>query len=177
MRSYMRSGVRDQGSGVLSLSSSFSLWFQWDHKLKLELKPTPDPDPSSSRSSIIEFGLRWFAVVGQSAMLPDRVRSLEDPVLPCSQPAENFRVRRLRSAETEAKLPFLSAHLARARSFLRLRAGSRRPSHSSSGAAGNHARFESFLRIKATLVIQHPRHHFRFRQKPRLQSRQSIAHR
>src|SRR6186997_1868637 len=43
------------------------------------------------------------AVAAERAFLADRVRPLEDPVLPCGQPCEYFRFHRLRSAEAQVR--------------------------------------------------------------------------
>src|SRR5215212_7537089 len=54
-----------------------------------------------SCSFVIKLRLRWLAVVGQRAFLADRVRALEDPVLPGGQAAINLCVHRFRTSETK----------------------------------------------------------------------------
>src|SRR6516164_7256064 len=52
----------------------------------------------------IEHRLLPGAVAFQRALVADRVRALEDPVLPGGQPREDLRLHRLRPAEAQVRL-------------------------------------------------------------------------
>src|SRR5215467_15909316 len=59
---------------------------------------------SCSNSGFVEARLATGAVQAQGALLADRVRSLENPILPRRQPRKNLRLHGLRAAE--AKIGF-----------------------------------------------------------------------
>src|SRR5688500_5944393 len=56
------------------------------------------------RSAKVEFRSRLRAVRGERALLADRVRTLEDPVLPCREAPEDLRLHRLGTWESEIGL-------------------------------------------------------------------------
>src|SRR5882724_1092539 len=60
-------------------------------------------DLTPSDAFPIEFGLRSSTVNLQGALLADRVRALEDPVLPRGEAAEDARQHRLRAGEAQAR--------------------------------------------------------------------------
>src|SRR5262249_14717240 len=54
---------------------------------------------AGSRALPIEFGTPLLSVDLQRALVADRIRPLEDPVLPRRQAPEDFRLHRFRSGE------------------------------------------------------------------------------
>src|SRR5262249_22328983 len=67
-------------------------------------RATPRVRTRRSRALPIEFRTPLLSVHLQRAFVADRVRALEDPVLPRRQPAEDLRLHRLRSREAEVGL-------------------------------------------------------------------------
>src|SRR5262249_23560567 len=73
-----------------------------------EAPPTPDPSPplaslaggGGKRSHPLQIEIRLLPrpVARQRAFGTDRIRPLEDPVLPGGQPREDFRLHRLRAS-------------------------------------------------------------------------------
>src|ERR1700733_6173883 len=69
------------------------------------VRRTPMLSPRAGRGELdpsrIEHRLLPGAVALERALLADRVRPLEDPVLPRAQPGEDFRFHRLRPGEAQ----------------------------------------------------------------------------
>src|ERR671923_1623902 len=63
----------------------------------------PEAESWKLRSVEVELGTRLRAVRRQRALLADRVWTLEDPVLPRGQAAENFRLHCFRPGEPEIR--------------------------------------------------------------------------
>src|SRR5262249_12984821 len=70
----------------------------------IAMRPPYNGDHSKRlRPFIIKFRLCWLAVIRQRAMFTNRIRALENPVLPRRQAPKNLGVLRFRSGKSERR--------------------------------------------------------------------------